>query len=114
MQINRRSVLGTLGLGLALAASRTLCGYESQSALTTVTIDGDMCNGCIKKLKTALAGVAGIGSIEGDSKTRTLTITPSANSEVSPRAVWEAIEKTGKKIVKIVGPRGTFTAKPNA
>ena len=81
---------------------------------TTITIDGEMCSGCVKKLTSKLIEVPGVRDIKGDVKAKTMTITPASGANVSPLSLWEAVEKAGKKPGKLVGPRGTFTSKPKA
>jgi hypothetical protein len=39
-------------------------------------------------------------------------VTPRPQVALSPRALWEAVEHAKKVPVKIEGPHGTFTAKP--
>jgi hypothetical protein len=41
-----------------------------------------------------------------------MTIKPKARKTLSPKELWEAVERAGKKPGKLTGPNGTFEAKP--
>ena len=89
-------------------------GEETPITATVVTIQGEMCGGCVKKMQGTLAKVSGIASVEGNAAEKTMTIVPSAGTKLSPKAIWEAIEQAGKKPAKLVGPDGEFVTKPNS
>ncbi len=89
-------------------------GAETPNTATIVTIQGEMCGGCVKKMQGTLAKVAGIASVEGSAAEKTMTIVPVSGTQLSPKAVWEAIEQAGKKPAKLVGPDGEFVMKPNS
>ena len=99
---------------LTLVAGEFAKGAETQSAATIVTIQGEMCGGCVKKMQGTLAKVPGIASVEGNAVEKTMTIVPASETKLSPKAIWEAIEKAGKKPAKLVGPDGEFVSKPNS
>jgi Cu+-exporting ATPase len=44
--------------------------------------------------------------------TQTAKVTPKPKAVLSPKALWEAVEKAKKTPAKLEGPSGTFTAKP--
>jgi copper chaperone CopZ len=101
-----------LGIALVLAVGAAAEAADAKSSITTITINGEMCSACVKKLKVSLAEVDGIASIEGDVETKTMTIKPKARKTLSPKELWEAVERAGKKPGKLTGPNGTFEAKP--
>ncbi|MHB8861912.1 MAG: heavy-metal-associated domain-containing protein [Pirellulaceae bacterium] len=108
----KRELVCVLAAVLVLNSARAMQAQQPRVVPTVVTIEGEVCGGCVKKVKAALADMRGIAKIEGDPKAKTITIVPAAQVSLSPRAVWEAIEKAGKNPVKLAGPHGTFTAKP--
>jgi len=55
-----------------------------------------------------------VAKVDVDFKAKTLTVTPKSQASVSPLALWEAVEKNNDKPLKIVGPGGTFTTKPQS
>ena len=107
--------LFALGLLVAFTLVADMAnGAETPNTATVVTIQGEMCGGCVKKMQGTLAKVAGIASVEGSAAEKTMTIVPVSGTQLSPKAVWEAIEQAGKKPAKLVGPDGEFVMKPNS
>jgi hypothetical protein len=43
---------------------------------------------------------------------QTAKVTPQPKTVLSPKALWEAVEKAKKTPAKLAGPGGTFTARP--
>lgn len=83
------------------------------SAVKTVIDVEDMdCPSCAKKIVAKVKDVTGVAKAEPDTGKQKLTVFHAENSKVSPRAVWEAVEKAGFKPVRLEGPTGNFTAKP--
>ncbi len=106
------------GTGMALA---TLAVVTLGSALwaqnptaTTITVPDMHCMGCAKKMANQLYQVPGVAKVQANVEATTLTVTPKEQQAVSPRGLWEAIEKAGYRPRKLEGPSGTFTQKPKA
>ena len=99
----------------AVAATLVLSQFlwAAPQVATTITLDLH-CAGCAKKVETQLATVPGVATISSDVKAKTVTVTGKPEAAVSPRALWEAVEKAGKTPTKLRGPSGTFTAKPQS
>ena len=106
----RASVLGALVL--LLAAAVVAEAAESAKKTNTVITVGEMCGGCVKRITAALEKMPDINDIKCDVKTKTVTVTPKKGKTLSPRALWEEMEKIGKRPTKLVGPSGTYTSKP--
>ncbi|WP_233215152.1 heavy-metal-associated domain-containing protein [Rhodopirellula bahusiensis] len=79
---------------------------------TTITLKVLTCESCAKKVAAKLSEVRGVGGIKTDVKSKTAIVVPIGGATLSPRQLWEAIEKAGKEPVKLEGPSGTFTSKP--
>lgn len=79
---------------------------------TTITLEVLSCEGCAKKVATKLLEIRGVANVKTDLKTKSATVIPKAEASLSPRQLWEAVEKAGKKPIKLQGPSGTFTSKP--
>lgn len=79
---------------------------------TVITIQGMHCAGCASKVSTNLQAVNGVQKAAADAAKSTAVITAKSNANPSPKALWEAVEKAGYKPTKLVGPAGTFAAKP--
>lgn len=86
----------------------------TQPKTTTITVPDMHCLGCAKKMANQLYQVSGVAEVKVSVETTTMIISPKAQTAPSPHALWEAIEKAGYKPTKIVGPSGTFSAKPKS
>lgn len=82
-------------------------------AVTIITIPDMDCAGCAKKVAAQLVKVGGVEKAVADVEAKTMTITPKKDTVLSPKALWEAVEKGAKTPSKLEGPSGTFTKKPN-
>lgn len=84
----------------------------AESTKTVITVQGEMCGGCVKKIKAKLGAYDVIRDVQCDLKTKSVTVTPAPGKRLSPRGLWEAMEAIGKKPARLVGPSGEFTSKP--
>lgn len=105
-------------LTLAFAASSLNVSWAATDTKTptktTITLKVLSCEGCAKRVREKLSAVRGVGDVKTDLKTKSATVTPKLDEKLSPRQLWEAVEKSGKLPVKLHGPSGTFTSKPNS
>jgi len=113
MTLCRVLVLGALFAATFSDIETSRCAEPTAEA-TVVTIQGEMCGGCVKKMQGALAKLPGIAGVTGDVAKKTMTIVPEPKTTLSPKAIWEALESVGKKPSKLVGPAGEFVAKPTS
>jgi Cu+-exporting ATPase len=88
--------------------------WAQNPALTTITVPDMHCMGCAKKMANQLYQVPGVAKVQASVEATTLTVTPKAQQAVSPRGLWEAIEKAGYRPSRLQGPSGTFTEKPRS
>lgn len=96
-----------LGFGLLSIAT------EAAIPLWTTTISVKLDNEkCVSRIVESLREVPNVAEARADLQKGTATVTPSVLRQPSPRALWEAVEKTGHAVVQMQGPRGKFTSKP--
>lgn len=114
MLFTRRCSLVVAAAALVFISADSFGAEQRQSDATVVTVEGEMCGGCVKKIKAALSELKGIAEVNGDTKAKKVTIVPAEAVDLSPRALWEALEKAGKKPVLLAGPHGTFKSKPKS
>lgn len=100
-----------LAVGLLVGGSSA---FAADPAPTTITVPGMHCGGCAKKIAAKLTAVAGVAKAEADVEAKTIKVTPKVNVAVSPKALWEAVEKAEQTPSKLDGPNGVFTKKPAA
>ena len=110
----RRSGFALIVLCLFCFANSVLYAQDKTPVLVVVSVDGMSCAGCAKKVGEAVAKVEGVESAIADAATKTLKYTVKADKKVSPKGVWEAVEKSGYTPTKIEGPDGKFEKKPSA
>ena len=103
-------VLAVALLGM-LAAPFVLHAADAPQQ-TTITVRA-MCEGCAKKITKRFKEMPEVVAVKTDVKARTVSVTPKTGRQLSPKALWEAIEKSGEQPVELSGPLGTFTDKPS-
>ena len=98
------AVVGLLVLPLAL--------HAAEAAQKTTIMVRSMCEGCAKKITKRMNEMPEVVTVETDVKSRVVSVVAKPGRQLSPKALWEAIEKSGEQPVELVGPAGTFTKKP--
>ena len=107
-----------ISLCLALTFALVVCltnqsrAATASSKTTTSTLEVLTCESCAKRVAAKLTEVRGVGGVKTDVKTKRAFVLPKGDATLSPLQLWEAIEKAGKKPVKLEGPAGVFTSKP--
>lgn len=109
MRMTNRPLVAAVVAGLLALAAHA---RAADPAPTTITIPDMDCASCAKKIGGKVADVAGVGKVEYSVETRIIKVTPKVGSTLSPKSLWEAVEKGGKDPSKLEGPSGTFTKKP--
>ncbi len=112
MMKTHRLFAAVAGVVLALVGNALAVDPVPAPATTTITVPELDCPICAKKVVAKLTDVPGVGKIESSVEAKTFTVTAKAGAAPSPKAMWEAVEKGGFDPSKMVGPGGTFTAKP--
>jgi copper chaperone CopZ len=103
---------------LAMALAISLSGFVAPLLAvgpnyTRITVEKMCCSKETKKIGAALYVRPGVKLVECNVKAKLVFITPQANKQLSPRMIWECIEEADCLPVKLEGPHGTFTQKPN-
>ncbi|HUS39705.1 MAG: heavy metal-associated domain-containing protein [Pirellulales bacterium] len=79
---------------------------------TSITVKTMHCAGCAQKIAARLYAVQGVKEVRVDIEKKTLFVAPQQSEQLSPLAMWEAVEKAKNVPICIAGPSGTFTEKP--
>lgn len=97
-----------------LAALPTVGSAQTQAPANQYSIRvTDMhCANCARKIAGKLLAVQGVQSVRTSVATHTATVTARSSQQPSNKALWEAVEKSGFKPVKLTTPSGEFTEKP--
>ncbi len=96
---------------IALVSPAPSHAEEKRIVSTTITV-GEMCSGCVKQITAHLNQVKEVAKFKCDIKTKTVVLFPAKDIRFSPKKLWESMESIGKTPKKLVGPDGSFTAKP--
>ena len=111
----RSRTIGTLALAaIAIAVDTTTAfAVRPTARATAIHVDDMHCKTCAKKIARKLYAVPGVVAVHADVDKDVALVTPQKNKDLSPRALWEAVQAAKFKPVKLVGPHGTFLKKPS-
>ena len=103
----------TLGLGLTTASSESAAAADAKLS-TSISIDGLHCAACAKKIEGKLKAIREVSTVKIDVEAGIATVTSKVDKSLSPRAMWEAVEKAGFTPTQLDGPSGSLTEKPKS
>jgi Cu+-exporting ATPase len=83
-------------------------------AVTVITIPSYDCPTCGKAIYAKLRAIPNVAGVQMNLDAKTALVTPQANKTLSPRLLWEAVEKANHQPSRLEGPNGTFTSKPQS
>lgn len=69
--------------------------------------------GCVASIRKEVMKLEGVASVECNIPAKKATITPKPGAKLSPRELWEALDRSGESASKLDGPGGLFTSKPD-
>ncbi len=93
---------------VSFGAAVQAAGPNAATAIATKK----MCPVCAKKIVAKLHLVDGVAKAQADVQSRTFVVVPASGRALSPRALWETVEKNGEQPIRLAGPSGTFNDKP--
>lgn len=110
MKMTTRPLVAAAAMAvMVMLSARTMA---ADPPATTITIPDLDCASCAKKVGGKVAEVPGVEKVEYSIENKKITVTPKPGAALSPKALWEAVEKGGKDPSKLEGPGGTFIKKP--
>ena len=92
--------------------SMSSVALAQQPAYTTINVKKMHCAGCAKKIAARLYTVRGVKEVRVNMQKKAFFVMPQTSAVLSPRAMWEAVEKAEDNPIRLAGPSGVFTAKP--
>ncbi len=101
-------------VAMALVVGGELHGQNpgNPPAYTVITLEKMHCDGCAKRIAGKLYEVPGVEKIQVDVEKKLMWVHPKAGVQLSPRGLWEAVERGNDRTTKLHGPSGVFTSKP--
>ncbi len=107
-----RKALGVLALTVVAISMLEGTAHAKKPNMTAIYV-GDMhCSDCAQKIANKLYAVRGGSTVSANLTTGIAYVTPANEKTLSPRALWEAVEKAEFKPIKLEGPSGKFKKKP--
>lgn len=110
------SIKRVFGLVLALAvggASLVVAG-GTPPAYTVIQVEKMHCESCAQRIGGKLQETPGVKTIQYDVEKKLLWVHPQPGTTLSPKTLWEAVERGKDRPVRLQGPSGTFVAKPQS
>ncbi len=99
---------------LCIALSFSAFAVEAvETPYTWIFVEDMHCSNCAKKIARKLYNVSGVVKVQANVAKDYAVVTPQEGAQLSPRALWEAVEQAKFKPVKLQGPAGVFTKKPS-
>lgn len=110
--MKRRNALVALAAVLALALVNNL--WAQDPSLTKITFSEMHCPGCANTITKTLQATPGVAQASANFQSLTAWVKPMPQVVLSPKMLWEKMEKINQKPAKLEGPSGTFTSKPQS
>lgn len=112
---NRRTALRMImGAPVVAGAMFHSTAVAAAPTYTTLVVTNLHCDACAKKVAKKLYALSHVKEVRADVKKNTAYVVPDAGQLVSPKAMWEAVEAAGFKMVRLSGPAGSFNSKPRS
>lgn len=111
--MNRR-IFFILSTALTLSAFSGISVQAAEPEYTWIFVEDMHCSACAQKIARKLYTVGGVVKVQTDVSKNVAVVTPQPGINISPRSLWEAIEKAEFLPVKLQGPNGIFTQKPSS
>ena len=107
-----RKALGVLALTVVAISMLEGTAHAKKPNMTAIYV-GDMhCSDCAQRIANKLYAVKGVSKVTANLKTGIAYVTPADKKTLSPRTLWEAVEKAEFTPIKLEGPSGKFKKKP--
>lgn len=81
---------------------------------TVIQVEEMHCDGCAKRIGSKLQATPGVKAIQYDVEKKLLWVHPNPGVTLSPKALWEAVERGNDRPLILQGPSGTFKTKPQS
>jgi copper chaperone CopZ len=97
---------------LALAICVNLPAASPAVTYTTIYVQDMHCGECAKTIARKLYAIPGVVEVRADVAKNIAYVVPQKDKTVASKAVWEAVESAGFRVVRVDSPQGSYTAKP--
>ena len=109
------NVMRFFGVALALAVGAGLVvAGGTVPTYTVIQVEKMHCDGCANRIGAKLQETPGVKGIQFDVEKKLLWVHPQPGTTLSPKTLWEAVEKANDRPTKLQGPSGVFVTKPQS
>ncbi|MBX9787513.1 MAG: heavy metal transporter [Pirellulales bacterium] len=99
---------------IAVALQFPQAVWAAEPSTKTVITTRKLCPVCGKKITEELRQIKGVADARMDINSKTFVVLPIRAVNLSPRLLWETVERGGEQPIRLIGPSGTFEEKPKA
>jgi copper chaperone CopZ len=110
--MTRNVFLRTAVVVLLVLVSGTESPAASPVTYTTIHVQDMHCGECAKTIARKLYALPGVVEVRADVTKNIAYVVPQKDKTVASKAVWEAVESAGFRVVKLESPQGIYTTKP--
>lgn len=86
--------------------------FAEEAVYTEIAVEKMCCKGCAQKIASKLYTVRGVKEVRVNIPQKKVYVYPTQSANLSPKAVWEAVVAGKDNPLRLAGPQGTFTQKP--
>lgn len=101
----------TKAIVVLISMCSTVAALGAAPQATTISCNR-LCPTCGQKIATTLRAMPGVVDAQVQVEAKALVIIAQPQVVLSPRALWETVERGGEQPLRLSGPSGTFTEKP--
>jgi copper chaperone CopZ len=110
--MTRNVFLRSAAVVLLLLVGWTESPAASPVTYTTIHVQDMHCGECAKTIARKLYALPGVVEVRADVTKNIAYVVPQKDKTVASKAVWEAVESAGFRVVRLESPQGNFTTKP--
>ena len=103
------ATIATLGGSTAANAANSSFSYYAAIQVTNIH-----CKFCARRIDKSLSAVSGVGDVRIDIGKNVIYVIPAQRQAPSAKAMWQAVETAGFKLVSLSTPRGVYREKPQS
>ena len=111
--MTRKTFISTV---MASCLAITVCAEAPAASpavtYTTIYVQDMHCGECAKTIARKLYAIPGVVEVRADVAKNIAYVVPQKDKTVASKAVWDAVESAGFRVVKLESPQGSYTTKP--
>src|SRR4051812_21962180 len=107
--MTRRTFLSAAATStLAIVVCTALHAASPAITYTTIYVQDMHCGECAKTIARKLYAIPGVVEVRADVTKNIAYVVPQKDKTVASKAVWEAVESAGFRVVRVDSPQGSY------